>query len=146
MRIPVRHKSETALASITLALAVIHFFVENYAHFKWGQPLQALVVDYIWMALAVLGGLMSLRVRPHSAAGLLAASWGFAVGFAWRSAFGRLALTDAERASGNGEPVIVTYFVLGALTLAFCLMFWALWLAYRQSKTGIESSKHGDAI
>jgi len=128
-----RHKSETALAYITLTLAVIHIVAEHVAHFKWGQPLQALIVDYIWIFLALFGGLMSLKVRPNSAAGLLAASWGFAVGFAWRSAFGRLALTDAERAVGNGEPIVITYVVLIALILAFCLLIWSLWLAYRQS-------------
>jgi len=118
-----RHKSETTLASLTLILAVLHFFAETYAHFRWGQPLQALIVDYIWIALALFGALTSLKLRPRSAAGLLAASWGFAVGFGWRSAFGRLALTDAERAAGNGEPVFITYVIVAALALAFCLLF-----------------------
>lgn len=129
-----RHKSETALAYVTLFLAVLHFFLESYAHWKWGQPLQALLIDYIWIALAVFGAITSLKVRPSSAAGLLAASWGFAVGFAWRSVFWRLGLSEAERAAGNGEPMAVTYLVIGALGLAFVLLFWSLFLAFKQSK------------
>ena len=129
-----RHKSETLLAIITLSLAVLHFFAETYGHFRWGQPLQALIVDYIWIALAVFGGLMSLKLRPASAAGLLAASWGFAGGFGWRRAFGRLELSEAERAAGNGEPVFITYVIVVALALAFGLLFWSLWLAYKQAK------------
>ena len=131
-----RHKSETVLAYVTLFLAVLHFFLEGYAHWKWGQPLQALLVDYIWIALAIFGGATSLKVRPLSAAGLLAASWGFAVGFAWRSAFGRLALSEAERAAGNGEPMAVTYVVVSALCLAFAMLLWSLFLAFKQSKAG----------
>jgi len=93
-----------------------------------------LIVDYIWIALALFGALTSLKLRPRSAAGLLAASWGFGAGFAWRSAFGRLALSDAQRAAGNGEPVFITYIIVFALALAFCFLFWALWLAYKQAK------------
>ena len=132
-----RHKSETQLAYITLILAILHFCAETYAHFQWGQPLQALIVDYIWIALALFGALTSLKLRPRSAAGLLAASWGYAVGFAWRSAFGRLALSDAERASGNGEPIVITYVIVTALALAFCFLLWALWLAYAQATSSV---------
>jgi len=126
-----RHKTESLLASITLALAGLHFVLETGYHFQYGQPLPALIVDYIWIGLAVFGGIISLRVRPRSAAGLLAASWGFAAGFAWRSAFGRLAQSEADRAAGNGEPLFVTYVVLGALVLAFCLLLWSMWLTYK---------------
>jgi len=122
-----RHKTESLLASIT----GLHFVLETGYHFQYGQPLPALIVDYIWIGLAVFGGIISLRVRPRSAAGLLAASWGFAAGFAWRSAFGRLAQSEADRAAGNGEPLFVTYVVLGALVLAFCLLLWSMWLTYK---------------
>jgi hypothetical protein len=56
-----RHKSETKLAYLTLFLAVFHFFAETYAHVKWGQPTQALIVDYIWIALALFGGVYILK-------------------------------------------------------------------------------------
>lgn len=104
-----RHRSETSLAVLTLALTLTHFVLETIYHFQYGQPLQALIVDYIWNALAIFAALTSLKIRPKSAAGLLAASWAYALGFGWRSIFGRLALTDADRAAGNGEPVYFTY-------------------------------------
>ena len=129
-----RHKSETPLAILTLALTLLHFVLETMYHFKYGQPLQALIVDYIWNALAIFAAIVSLRIRPKSAAGLLAASWAFALGFGWRSVFGRLALTDTERAAGNGEPLYITYVLIGALCLVAVFLIWSLWLAYRQSK------------
>ena len=58
----------------------------------------------------------------------------FAGGFGWRSAFGRLELSEAERAAGNGEPVFISYVIVVALALAFGLLFWSLWLAYKQAK------------
>lgn len=131
-----RHKSETLLAIITLALTSLHFVLETAYHFKYGQPLQALIVDYIWNALAMFAAIASLRLRPKSAAGLLAASWAFALGFGWRSVFGRLALTDADRTAGNGEPYYITYVLVGALCLVCVFLIWSLWLAVRQAKQG----------
>jgi len=129
-----RHKSETPLAIITLTLTLLHFVLETAYHFKYGQPLQALIVDYIWNALAIFAAITSLRIRPKSAVGLLAASWAFALGFGWRSVFGRLALSDADRAAGNGEPVFITYLLVGALCLVGVFLIWSLILAYRQAK------------
>jgi len=128
-----RHKSETLLAVLTLVLTLTHFVLETAYHFKYGQPLQALIVDYIWNALAIFAAVISLKIRPKSAAGLLAASWAFALGFGWRSVFGRLALTDADRAAGNGEPVYITYVLVAALCLIVIFLIWSLTLAYRQS-------------
>lgn len=40
-----RHRSETALAIVTLIATFLHFTLETWYHFLWGQPLQALIVD-----------------------------------------------------------------------------------------------------
>lgn len=131
-----RHRSETALAIFTLVAAATHFTLETWFHLKWGQPLQALIVDYICNALMLLGGIASLRARPGSAAGLLAAGWAYALGFGWRSVFGRLELIEAGTRPANGEPIsaIVTL-LIGVLILVAIVLIWSLALAWRQSRT-----------
>lgn len=82
----------------------------------------------------LLGALRSLRVRPGSAAGLLAAGWGYALGFGWRSVFGRLAQLEAGAVPANGEPTatIVWILIVALIVVAFALV-WSLALAWRQS-------------
>jgi hypothetical protein len=128
-----RHKSETALAWLTLFGTAVHFVLETWYHLVWGQPLQALLVDYICVALMVSGGIASLKARPGSAAGLLAAGWAFALGFGWRSVFGRLQLREAGQAAANGEAGWVVFIILGALAVVAIVLIWALWLAWQQA-------------
>lgn len=132
----VRHGSETALAIFTLVGTALHFGLETWYHLVWSQPLQALLVDYICVALMVLGGVTSLRIRPGSAAGLLAAGWAFALGFGWRSVFGRLAVRESGAAPSNGEASFVLPIIAVSLGIVCLTLVWALWLAYRQAKIG----------
>ncbi len=130
-----RHRSETALAVLTLFAAAIHFTLETWYHLTWGQPLQALLVDYICNALMLFGGFASLTARPGSAAGLLAAGWAYALGFGWRSVFGRLAQIESGAAAANGEPTGKIVMVLStALAIVALMLLWALALAWRQSR------------
>lgn len=128
-----RHKSETALAWLTLLGTATHFVQETWYHLVWGQPLQALLVDYICVALMVTGGIASLKARPGSAAGLLAAGWAFALGFGWRSVFARLQLREAGQVAANGEAGWVVFIVMGSLVAVALILIWALWLAWRQA-------------
>ena len=129
-----RHRSETALAVLTLFAAAIHFTLETWYHLTWGQPLQALLVDYICSALMLLGGFRSLTVRPGSAAGLLAAGWAYALGFGWRSAFGRIEAVSHGARAANGEPTgAIIVVLLVALGVVLVVLLWALALAWRQS-------------
>jgi hypothetical protein len=128
-----RHASETALAWVTLLATSVHFTLETWYHLMWGQPLEALLVDYICVALMVLGGLRSLWGRPSSAAGLLAAAWAYALGFAWRSVFGRIELLEAGAGTANGEPGYVLPVLMGALVIVAAVLLWALWLAWLQT-------------
>lgn len=129
-----RHKSETALAWFTLVATIIHFVLETWYHFVWGQPLQALIVDYISNALMLFGGYMSLRVRPGSAAGLLAAAWGFTLGFGWRSVFARIERLEISATGFNGEATFVLPLIGGSLVIVAICLLWALWLALRQAR------------
>lgn len=130
-----RHRSETPLAIFTLIATSAHFTLETWFHLKWGQPLQALIVDYICVALMVLGGVRSLTLRPSgSAAGLLAAGWAYALGFGWRSVFGRLELIAAGTRPSNGEPMaVIVQVLIVALVIVAAVLVWALALAWRQS-------------
>ena len=96
--------------------------------------MQAVLVDYICNALMLLGGMRSLAVRPRSAAGLIAAGWAFALGFGWRSVFGRLELAAAHAAPANGEPSLVLPILIAALALVAFVLSWSLILAWRQSR------------
>jgi hypothetical protein len=99
-----RHRSETWLAWFSLFATTIHFTLETWYHMVWGQPLQALLVDYISVALMIFGAVTSLRIRPRSAAGLLAAAWTYNLGFGWRSAFGRLEALEPGQRRGVLRP------------------------------------------
>lgn len=129
LRRPDRHRSETALAILTLLCAVTHFTLETWYHLVWGQPLQALLVDYICNALMLLGGIRSLIARPGSAAGLLAAGWAYALGFGWRSVFVRIEQLESGVRAANGEP---TGAIVAVLLVALGIV--ALALAWRQSR------------
>ena len=80
-------KFETGLAWFSLAGAFVHFVLETLYHVTFGQFLPLLIVDYIAVGLLVYAGVLSLRVRPSSASGLLAGAWGFAACLAYVACF-----------------------------------------------------------
>lgn len=130
-----RHRSETPLAWFTLLAALTHFSLETWYHLIWGQPLQALLVDYICNALMLLGATASLRRRPKgSAAGLLAAGWGYALGFGWRSVFGRIELLETGKAPVNGEAGFVLPVLIASLGIVAVVLVWSLRLAWQQGR------------
>ena len=63
-----RAKSETALAWLTLASAVVHFLGETYYTVKFGQPVLSLLPDYFSNTLMLLGSWRSLNARPGTGA------------------------------------------------------------------------------
>ncbi|OHD04184.1 hypothetical protein [Sphingopyxis sp. UBA6734] len=128
-----RHRSETWLAWFSLFATTVHFTLETWYHMVWGQPLQALLVDYISVALMIFGAVTSLRIRPRSAAGLLAAAWTYNLGFGWRSAFGRLEALERGASPVNGEASFVLPIVAASLMIVAIVMVWALFLAWRQA-------------
>lgn len=131
-----RHRSETWLAWFSLFATTVHLVLETWYHFTWGQPLQALLVDYISVALMVFGAITSLLIRPKSAAGLLAAAWTYNLGFGWRSTFGRLEEMQRGVQPANGEASFVLPIVASSLVIVGVVMVWALVLAYRQATFG----------
>jgi hypothetical protein len=107
-------KLETGLAWLSLAGAFVHFVLETLYHVAFGQFLPLLIVDYIAVGLLIYAGVLSLRVRPSSASGLLAGAWGFAACLAYVACFVFL----QRYLQGQGPLFMVV--VLGvALTAAF---------------------------
>ncbi|WP_163574561.1 hypothetical protein, partial [Klebsiella pneumoniae] len=78
---------------------------------------------YICNALMLLGGFASLTARPGSAAGLLAAGWAYALGFGWRSVFGRLEAMSYDIRAPNGEPTgAIVVALIAALSLVAAML------------------------
>jgi hypothetical protein len=131
-----RPASETALAGLTLFSAALHFGLETWYHMVWGQALTSLLVDYIANALMLLGAWASLRARPSgSATGLLAAAWGFTFCLAWMAGFLRLEGAKAGMDPANGEAAFVMPILLASVGLVAAIFGWALWLAWRQTRS-----------
>ena len=130
---PVRTKSETALAAVSIVAVVVHAVGEGYYQLRWGQPFAALFPDIVAILLLLTTGLRSLTISPRSALALLATGWSFLTCLAYRAAF---ALDDAATQTvlaANGEPPLVGGIL--SILLLFCAIgfCWALCLAWRAS-------------
>lgn len=141
-----RHQSETWLAWFSLFATSVHFVLETWYHIVWGQPLQALLVDYISVALMIFAAITSLRIKPRSAAGLLAAAWTYNLGFGWRSTFERLEDLHNGVQPSNGEASFVLPIVASSLAIVGVVMIWALVLAYRQATLAITIGTTSDGM
>ena len=124
-----RSPLETPFAVFTLLSAVLHFAGETWFHVTYGQPLSAYVVDLISIGLMVLGATASLWYRDISAAGWLAAAWGFALCLNYRAFFSRVYRIEEQGIDViSGGDALMT--VLGGSLLIAALAFpVALWLA-----------------
>lgn len=128
-----RRPGETAFAMFTVALVVPYFTLETWHYFVYvgfGNYVLGYAVDLIAMALMLLGGVTSLRLRSQnrSAAGWLAVAWGFAAclnyrAFAWRY--------EAYQDTGavTGEPATFLYILGAVLFLSFGALGYGLYLS-----------------
>ena len=126
-----RSSFETPFAIYTLIVAVPYFIGETYHYFAYvgfGHGVLNYAVDLIAISLMLLGGVASLRCKPGSAAGWLAAAWGFVAclnyrAFSWRY---------EEVAAGNSigtEPSSVLTILSVTLATSFIALAIALYLA-----------------
>lgn len=108
------------LAILSIMGAALHFIGETLWHFKFGQFLPMLIVDYIAISLLVYGGIRVLQ--SDQAIGLLCGAWGFTFCLNYRSLFGRVdKILDG---SGVGNPAIdTTAYVLAVLLIASFIFF-----------------------
>ena len=120
---------ETPFAVFTLLSATLHFAGETWFHVTYGQPFTAYLVDLISIGLMILGAGASLLYRQMSAAGWLAAAWGFALCLNYRAFFSRVYRIEEQGIDviSGGDALMI---VLGGSLLMAALAFpVALWLA-----------------
>jgi hypothetical protein len=118
-----RHAVERRLAKFSIAAALLHFAGETWVHFRFGQFLPMLIVDYIAIALLLFGGLRSLQTG--AGAGLLCGAWGFTFCLNYRALFWRVEVL----LRGDGTPVLETMTVVLAALLVVSLAAFAVTLA-----------------
>lgn len=125
-----RERLETPFAIYTLVITVPYFLAETYHYFAYvtfGESVLNYAVDLIAIALLSLGSIASLRNRPHSASGWLAAAWGFTACLSYRAFAWRYEAQNASEAVA--EPSSVLTILSVTLVTSFIALFLALYLA-----------------
>ena len=130
-----QRKLETGLAWFSLVGAFVHFVLETLYHVAYGQFLPLLLVDYIAVGLLVYAGVLSLKVRPASASGLLAGAWGFAACLAYVACF--VFLERYLQGQGPLFMVVILGVALAAAFVAFALSLWLVKAAMNTARRGI---------
>ena len=108
------------VAVLSIVFGVIHFIGETLWHFKFGQFLPMLIVDYIAVTLLLFGAYKALK--NHKAVGLLCGAWGFEFCLNYRTLFNRV--DKMLHGNGIGDPAVdVTAYVLAGLLVVSIFMF-----------------------
>ncbi len=111
---------EREFAICSIVFAVLHFVGETVWHFKFGQFLPMLIVDYIAVSLLVYGGIKTIGTEKY--VGLLCGAWGFEFCLNYRTLFGRI--DKLMSGIGHGNPAIdTTAYVLAVLLIGSVIMF-----------------------
>jgi hypothetical protein len=119
-----RERSLRAFAWYSIAFAIIHFSGETAFHMQYGQPVSALVVDYIAVSLLLAGAWLALS--KGWGAGVLCGAWGFEFCLCYRSFFWRF---EEIRAGTASEIERNSAYVLGVLlVLAVASFAYSVWL------------------
>ena len=108
------------IAVLSIIFAVLHFIGETIWHFKFGQFLPMLIVDYIAVSLLIFGAYQT--IKSECAVGLLCGAWGFEFCLNYRALFWRV----EQLLSGVGadDPAIgATAYLLAALLIISIIMF-----------------------
>ena len=113
---------ERKIAITSIVLATIHFFVETIWHFRVGQFLPMLIVDYIAISLLIYAGWRS--IQTGQGAGLLCGAWGFTFCLNYRSLFWRV----GEFLQGNEEIASEMYFLAGCMFISVSIFAATLYL------------------
>lgn len=114
---------ERKIAIASIVLAIIHFIVETIWHFRVGQFLPMLIVDYIAISLLIFAGLRSLQTGQG--AGLLCGAWGFTFCLNYRTLFWRV----EEFLQGNEDIATDMYFLAGCMVISVPIFIATLYLA-----------------
>jgi hypothetical protein len=125
-----RERLETPFAIFTLFVTLPYLAAETYHYVRYvgvGNGVLGYAVDLIAMALLLLGSIASLRNRSRSAAGWLAAAWGFTACLNYRAFAWRYEANAAEETVA--EPSSVLTILAVTLAFSFVALFVSLYLA-----------------
>ena len=111
---------ETGLAYFTLGILVIYIPAETWVSLPYGLLHPMYLVDVAGMLLMLFGALHSLRVRPHSSAGLLAAAWAWNSANGWRATAWRYLEMQEGGTLDHGRPELIAT-GLGTAVALLCL-------------------------
>lgn len=130
---PGRHRSETALALVSLAVLVP--YVPGETWLAWGDLTSpGYLVDVLAWLLLGYGAVHSLRRRPRPAAGPLCGAWGFVACLGWRTYFARVISKERGLPVYEGEPAFVQPLLGWCLPASLAVFAWCLWLARAPSR------------
>ncbi|MEM6484882.1 MAG: hypothetical protein AAF662_07865 [Pseudomonadota bacterium] len=121
----------------SLLSATLHFVGETWIHLEYGQFLPMLIVDYIAIALVVMGavGFLKLGWGP----GLLCGGWGFTFCLNYRTFFWRVETMLNDTATAVIEN---TAYVLGvALAFSTLAFLYSVWICIQHEKSD-QRHKH----
>lgn len=125
-------RAETRLARFTLALLVLYVPLETWVSWPYGLLHPMYLVDVIAMLLMFFGARRSLRARPGSSPGLLAAAWAWTAANGWRATSWRWLESVQGGALDHGRPELwLTAF--GTLVALSCFAV-TLWLVTRETR------------
>lgn len=126
-----RRAEETPFALFTLCLTVPYFLGETYtylAYVGFSNYFLGYFVDLIAMTLMLLASVASLRNKDSSAAGWLAAAWGFTACLNFR-AFSWRYYEIKDSGTLGQEPTAILYILGGLLLLSFGALIYSLYLS-----------------
>ena len=126
-----RPAGETKFAIFTLCLIPPYFLGETYytyAFIGFDTYILDYIVDLIVMALLLLASVASLKHKQSSAAGWLAAAWGFAACLNYRAFTWRYYEFQDSGTIGR-EPSAILYLIGGAMILTFGALIYSLYLS-----------------
>lgn len=113
----------------SIIIGTLHFIIETWFHFEFGQSIIQLIADYLGILLLVFGGIIVLE--NNKGIGLLCGAWGYIFclnyrAFAWRM---------DKFTIGNSTDLIDQTIILG-ITLIFSLaaFLYSLMLCYPSKK------------
>ncbi len=115
----------------TLILAITYFVLETLWHFKYGQFLPFLIVDYIAISLLIYGSYKVIKF--NFGIGLLCGGWGFTACMNYVALFERV--NSLLQGVGIGNPAIDTtaYVLAGLMLVSFGMFFVTIYFLHLES-------------
>jgi hypothetical protein len=107
----------------SIGMAVVHFIGETYYHFKFGQSIPGLALDYIAVSLLLLGAWLALA--RGWGAGVLCGAWGVEFCLTYRALLWRMEQVwdgSAAELTRNTAYVLSPLLALSTVSLVIAIL------------------------